>query len=433
MNCTECKEMLAGYIEGLVEGAERAELEEHLNKCPLCRQELQEFKALYQKLTQSSRNWQQTDIENDVINRVIREQNERLKETGRVNRQLNIWRIIMQSRITKLAAAAVITIAVLVGIGQLFGGSVTFAAVIEPILNARTVVFDFIVGEDETAPVIHEIVAGSRIRRTFSSLEGQIQIIDTDSGKILALNAIDQTAAYINIKGQVQEKTKSYISFVRDVIMKLKDSPDVEELGEHIINGRMAIGFAARSENEEVKIWADPRTVIPIRVEMRVGQFSAIFKNFEFDVPIDESLMSMEVPDGYTLEDKELDFTGATEEEFIESLRIWAEYLMDGRFPEVIGTEHTMKQMPELAAKLIGMSLSEDEVSELIVSFSKGMLFLQKYEMGMAGEWRYLGDGVRLGEADRPVFWYRPDDSQFYRVIYGDLSVEDVSPLDLPK
>ena len=89
--------------------------------------------------------------------------------------------------------------------------------------------------------------------------------------------------------------------------------------------------------------------------------------------------------------------------------------------------------MPVLAQKLVGMNMPEDELTYLAISFSKGIMFLQPYEMGMAGDWRYLGSGVRLGEADKPVFWYRPDDSQYYRVIYGDLSVEDVSPLDLPK
>ena len=42
--------------------------------------------------------------------------------------QPNIWRIIMKSRITKLAAAAVIIIAVMIGINQ-FGGSLDMASV----------------------------------------------------------------------------------------------------------------------------------------------------------------------------------------------------------------------------------------------------------------------------------------------------------------
>jgi hypothetical protein len=45
---------------------------------------------------------------------------------------------------------------------------------------------------------------------------------------------------------------------------------------------------------------------------------------------------------------------------------------------------------------------------------------------------RYLGKGVRLGDGDRIVCWYRLKDSPMYRVVYGDLSARDVLPEDLP-
>ena len=37
----------------------------------------------------------------------------------------------------------------------------------------------------------------------------------------------------------------------------------------------------------------------------------------------------------------------------------------------------------------------------------------------------YVGKGVSFGAADTPIFWYRPQDSKKYRVIYADLSVRD--------
>jgi len=40
---------------------------------------------------------------------------------------------------------------------------------------------------------------------------------------------------------------------------------------------------------------------------------------------------------------------------------------------------------------------------------------------------------VEFGDADTAVFLYRPKDSDTYRVIYGDLSVKDSAPEDLPK
>ena len=49
------------------------------------------------------------------------------------------------------------------------------------------------------------------------------------------------------------------------------------------------------------------------------------------------------------------------------------------------------------------------------------------------GKWYYRGKGVKLGEADKAIFWYRPKGSKTYRVIYGDLRVEDVAPENLPE
>jgi hypothetical protein len=48
------------------------------------------------------------------------------------------------------------------------------------------------------------------------------------------------------------------------------------------------------------------------------------------------------------------------------------------------------------------------------------------------GQWHYKGAGVELGDASAPIFWYQPQDSENFRVIYGDLSVEEVPPEDLP-
>ena len=62
------------------------------------------------------------------------------------------------------------------------------------------------------------------------------------------------------------------------------------------------------------------------------------------------------------------------------------------------------------------------------MSLGKGMLF----HMGLKDR-HYAGSGVKVGETDKAVFWYLPEGSETYRVIYGDLSVKDVAAGDLPK
>lgn len=429
MNCAECKEILVAYLEGLLAEDQKQAVSEHLKDCHDCQAELKQLKSLQERLVGNGRVVAQSDLENDVMNQIIREQNVRLKAAQKATLGLKLRRIIMKSSITRLAAAAVVLVVAVLGVNYIMKPSVTFADVIEPIINAKSVILDMLVGDEETSPLMHEIVVGSRIRRTMSNMEHVTQIVDLESSKMLALDDKDKTAVYVDITGPLGEGSRIYVEFLQQELIKLKDN--YEELGEQEIDGRKTIGFAATGpNNEEVKIWADPKTALPIRVELRVGQFFAIMKNFQFDVPIKDSLVSMEVPPGYALHQTTFDLTKATEQDFIEGLRIWTR-VHDGMFPEAIGTEVTMKQAPMLSEKLAQLKLSEEEITRLMMTYVRGALFLQMLER--QSQFQYAGNGIKLGEADKAIFWYQPEGSQSWRIIYGDLRIEDVSPEDLPK
>jgi hypothetical protein len=246
------------------------------------------------------------------------------------------------------------------------------------------------------------------------------------------------------------------MDFVRNVVSEVKDNPDadIQDLGEKEINGQKAVGFYVKGLSSiELTIWANKKTSLPIRIEFTEGKTSTVttvIKNIEFDVPLEESLVSMEVPAGYTLKDtfislevpapdnlpeEQLDLStlhlsNATEEDLVESLRIWAEIILDGAFPDAIGTDHFIKQAAVLGSKLASLGLPLSEMEQLCFKYTKGMLFLQEFEFG--GKWGYAGKGVKLGDAKTPIFWYQPKGSATCRVIYGDLHVEDSSPEDLP-
>jgi hypothetical protein len=352
------------------------------------------------------------------------------KETQSADTRPNIWRIIMTSRITKLAAAAVIIIAVLFGVGQFFGGTVTFAQVIEPILNAHTVIFDYVVGSEETGSIMHNIVVDSKIRRTFSNMD-LIFIIDLDTARMLTLDPKSKDAAYVNIEGPLKERTKDLLEFIRKTVTDLKDLP-VEELGRQNIDGLEAIGFKLNGSNTEITIWADPETAKPIHIEVSIEKALFIFKNFEFDVPVDESLLSMEPPDGYTLSDRQFDMTSFTEQDFIALIQLLVEYELDGNFPQSLSVIELMNQNRSIGEKMDQLNISDDQKMQFGLTFGRGLMFFQQMRP-MGVDWKYVGNGVKLGEADKPVFWYQPKNSNTYRVIYGDLSAEDVLPEDLPK
>jgi hypothetical protein len=347
---------------------------------------------------------------------------------------ISIWRIIMKSPIIKIAAAVVIISGVLIAMHfvGLSTSTVTFADVIKPILNARTAVLDIIIGDEEAGgPVIHDMIRGSRIKRTLSNVEGVDTIIDLKESRILQLTHEKKEAAYIDLKGL--PSIPNYMEVLRNVINMLQDSPhfEVEELGEQEIDGQEAIGFSARHPKAEITIWADPETALPIRIEQVSGQMKVICKNVKFDVPMDESLFSMEVPPEYKLQEAELDLHGSTEEDFIEGLRIMAEVFGDGQFPESVALEDYLKQAPAIMKKCEELGLSEQEQTELGLKLQNYLLFIRFFKG--QGEWHYTGKGVKLGDAEKAIFWYQPEGSETWRVIYGDLSVKDVSAEDLPK
>ena len=141
MNCTDCKEKLVQYIEGLLPGSQRQIVEEHLKHCRQCRAELAQLKELSERLTSDAEIWQQTDLEDAVFDRIIRDQNEKLKQADRTNRQFRIWRKIMNSKITKYATAAVIIIAAVLSV-NIFHSTIPTASATEVLQEAIDAVSD---------------------------------------------------------------------------------------------------------------------------------------------------------------------------------------------------------------------------------------------------------------------------------------------------
>ena len=343
----------------------------------------------------------------------------------------------MKSPMLKIAAAAVIIIAVLIGINP-FSSTITFADVIKPLLNARTLILDVVVNmgpavDEDTDPVIHDTIVDQRIRRVVSTPEHLVNIFDTESAKMLTLHTEGKVAVYSDIQGHVQDITQNYMVFLLDIITDIQNNPDfeIEKLGEKEIDGQKVVGFFVR----DLTIWADAETALPVRIEGQSPRLSIVFKNFQFNIPVEElePLVSMDVPEGYKLvesqsQEREFDMGTPTEQDLVECLRFWAELLLDGNFPEKIGMTELTKLLPQIEAKLAESVVSEAEGTQKGMSLGKGMLFHMRLK-----DRHYAGSGVKVGEADKAIFWYLPEGSETYRVIYGDLSVKDVTPENLPK
>ena len=62
---------------------------------------------------------------------------------------------------------------------------------------------------------------------------------------------------------------------------------------------------------------------------------------------------------------------------------------------------------------------------------TRGIGFVSK--LPSESDLHYAGKDAKFGDPETAIFWYRPEGSETYRVIYGDLSVKDVAPGNLPE
>lgn len=145
--CENIQEQILELITGTLSAEKAAELQRHISQCPSCGEYLRALQADDKLLGDFVEAMKPavTRLENNVINALNRE------IPKREAKSILIWRKIIKSRITKLAAAAVIIVAVLIGIHQ-FGGSidgtsVAFAQMTEAIMNV---------------PCVHVVIEGHR-------------------------------------------------------------------------------------------------------------------------------------------------------------------------------------------------------------------------------------------------------------------------------
>lgn len=143
----------------------------------------------------------------------------------------------------------------------------------------------------------------------------------------------------------------------------------------------------------------------------------------------------MEIPAEYTVQTMQVDASESTENDLIKMFRIWTEH-MDGNLPSVLDMNATMKFVKYQRKKMKekGQEPSEESALELqktIMRMGRGAVFVQ--QLPAESDWHYTGKDAKFGDAKTAIFWYRPEGSQTYRVIYGDLTVKNVAPENLPK
>ena len=110
------------------------------------------------------------------------------------------WRFLMNKKLTLSTLAALLIAAVVIGILPLGTSRPAWADVIKPILQARTAVLTYVIGEGGPGTEITDRVKGNRINRLVSTGGPQEIIIDMETSKILVLDSNTKTAVTIGLE-----------------------------------------------------------------------------------------------------------------------------------------------------------------------------------------------------------------------------------------
>jgi len=255
----------------------------------------------------------------------------------------------------------------------------------------------------------------------------------TEDGRMVSLvpsQKMAVTATFGNLPEETRNQQKNYFSELK----KLVEGSN-QPLGRKEIDGRNTQGFRVTNMGYEMDIWVDPETGLPVLIESEMfGTGKMTMTDFAFDVALDDELFDLTVPEGYTVREMDMPLDNITENDLIEGLRFIVE-LSDNLFPSYpMITPELMKNLMERAKEQFkDREPSEEEGMEsgrtLATKITRMMMFIQ----AKGGQtWAYVGEGVQLGDAQKPICWYKPEGSETYRVVYGDLRVEDVAEEDLP-
>ncbi len=358
-------------------------------------------------------------------------------------------KIFIMKPLVKLAVAAML--AIVIG-GMLFWGkgrwgtTLAFADVVKEVRSIQAVQYtqkmtvSFPGQEPQNMSGVALISGSSKMR--YTTEDGNAMVMDFVQGKFIMLNAkLKQAMAgdLANMPGPPQMNLLEEFQKLPDEVSK-----DAKPLESREIGGHKAVGFEIKDKehkDQTSQVWVDSSTHLPLLVEWsNPGQgmmppVKVTMSDFVWSPPVDEALMSVSAPAGYSVQPMlKIDMAAPTAADLSAGLKAIAE-LNGGTFPANIDMAGLQQVMRDLDVRL-----NNDKRLRLkmmakgpgaMLTIGRMWMFVGNAENGE--DWHYAGEGVALGQAGRAIFWYHPAKAKDYKVIDADLSEHDVAKDDLPK
>lgn len=275
------------------------------------------------------------------------------------------WMIIMKSNVTKLAAAAVILGACIIGFSlwRMTGSGIALADVLTQVEQTPAYAYQVtmtIKGKGPTGLDMNQTTEGTVLIAQDYGMKMTMDVKDPNSGitsrmetyiqfeeKAMILLMPDQKMYNrIEIDDTQIEENRQENYDPRSLLMQILECK-YENLGRSIIDGIEVEGFHTTDPNclngmtgqGDMKIWVDVKTQLPVRLEtdMQMGymQIFSVDHSFQWDCPVDAAEFKPVIPSDYMILPGgpfKINMPPMDEEGAIAGLKLCAD--MTGRYPE---------------------------------------------------------------------------------------------------
>lgn len=492
MNCDHCQLEFAASLEDLLEGGASAEFSAHLSGCPGCRSAYEETRRLVLSLRSGSPAGVLPSIASSVADGIIREQSRQLRRVSAMRRRL----VGLSAAAVLLAGLGVLSNAFFPRLGrQARAGDLSSSAEVIKGVRSATWTMSYYKRFTDPGGTRRRWVrvrnndqrlfylAPGRYRRENIDEDGRVNFVaieDVRSKTSLEINPATRVATLRYLAESSYSPSGPFTTFLESI-----KAEELRALGGARIDGRQADGYRRKffvergNQPWSYDFWVDsrsrglleqripgadlfdPRDVVTdktcavsaesvevegerygILYELGFGNGGSVLKDVALDAAVDPSLFRLDPPEGY--EFSSLKLPPIAEGDVVEFLGLVAGYF-GGSFPASVldfnaGAEYPRFERIEhdWIAKKKGGTQGEIALVEAMHKWWRrgipgpGPLLIYKNMNIDKGSWKYLGEGVRLGQKDRIVCWYRPEGSAAYHVVYGDLTVREVEARELP-
>jgi hypothetical protein len=237
-------------------------------------------------------------------------------------------------------------------------------------------------------------------------------------------------------KKQMQDPRDTLTTFMTGQIKELgtKVIDNIEVKGMEVVDPPSVRGVYG---NFIGRLWVDVATEYPVRIEMDTEMGTGadtmkmfmVMDDFVWGEELDPGVFEPNIPADYTMM-AEVKMPGQDEASALEGLRLFAE-MKDGNYPSQMNVMTLTKESAEVFGKKFGAAKTkptDEEMQQMTakaVKFQAPVLFYTKLARD-GNDPAYYGKDVKAGDANTVLMRWKISQGA-YRVIYGDLSAEDVT------